>query len=279
MLRLLELLRPRGLDTNARIKLVRHQDKRVDIQELEREGFLEIYQSYQSKPVFDCDFLVVFTGLENSRARFFGVYRVGERSRSTDKPLPAGFKYPELCPADGYYYELHVQPSFNDLTARLVVDWGDAALAWHQWLTDKEVTEILPTGYVRPFPGYDDIFLSYNELVGIIKNPAANREWHRMLSAVAGVYLIVDGVTGKQYVGSASGESGILGRWRAYADGGHGGNDQLIKLIDADIAYARNFSFSILRTLPRTMTRTEVVSCECLYKTKLGSRAFGLNSN
>jgi len=39
------------------------------------------------------------------------------------------------------------------------------------------------------------------------------------------------------------------------------------------------FRFSILRTLPRTMTAKEVAEVESLYKRKLGTRAFELNGN
>ncbi|MCK5407604.1 MAG: GIY-YIG nuclease family protein [Candidatus Krumholzibacteria bacterium] len=100
-----------------------------------------------------------------------------------------------------------------------------------------------------------------------------------MLSAVCGVYLIVDQNTGKQYVGSAYGEKGILGRWTNYAKTGHGGNNQLKKLMEWDPMYAENFNFTILRTLSKTLTQAEIIDYERLYKSKLGTRAFGLNSN
>jgi hypothetical protein len=274
-----ELLGPRGLDLNAKVKLVRHQDKRFDLQLFEREGVIELYQSYQGKPIFNCDYIVSFIGLDNSRARLFGVYRVRGSCPASEKPLPAGCKYPEVYSAGGLFFDLERLPGFEDLIGRLVIDWGRSALAWHQWLSDKAVIEILPTGYVREFPGYLDFVISYDELVGIIRHPEANREWHRMLAAVAGVYLVIDGRTGKQYVGSASGEGGILSRWQSYAECGHGGNKQLIDLTAADATCVRDFQFTILRTLPRTLTRAEVVAFEGLYKKKLGSRAFGLNSN
>jgi hypothetical protein len=281
MLGILELLAPRGLDLNARIKLVRHQDKRYDLLDLARRGLLEIYQSYQAKPVFECDYIISFLGLENNRARLFGVYKVGARLPESARPVPSDYIYSDPSNQDqnGYFYELSSVEGFEDIKDRVVIDWGKSALAWHQWLTNKEVVEILPPGYVRDFPGYLDFVISFDELSAIIASPAANREWHRMLGAVAGVYLITDLATGKQYVGSAYGEAAILGRWKAYAGTGHGGNKQLMSLIAQDINYARNFQLTILRTLPRTLTLGEVVSYEILYKRKLGSRAFGLNSN
>jgi hypothetical protein len=79
------------------------------------------------------------------------------------------------------------------------------------------------------------------------------------------------------YVGSACGESGIWGRWRDYARCGDGGNVQLRDLIKKDGAYPRNFRFSLLHILPRTMARNEVLKREQLYMKKLGTRATGLN--
>ena len=113
----------------------------------------------------------------------------------------------------------------------------------------------------------------------MIRHPTANREWHQRLGAVAGVYLVLDTLTGRQYVGSASGEHGVLGRWKSYAESGHAGNKQLRELVDADKSALDRLQFSILQTLDRSLTRREVLAFELLHKTKLGSRAHGLNSN
>ncbi|MEY8351257.1 hypothetical protein AALF16_23870 [Bacillus cereus] len=43
--------------------------------------------------------------------------------------------------------------------------------------------------------------------------------------------------------------------------------------------YKYNFSFSLLQTLPKTVTPLEVLEIESLYKEKLGTRKFGYNSN
>ena len=188
MLGLMELLYSRGLDKNASVKLVRHQDKRNDIQNLER-GVVEVYQSYQSKPVFNCAFIVSFVGLENSRAKFLGVYRVGERRPVAEHPVPSNFPILNFVQADDYFYDLQAVEGFEDLQGRVVINWGTSPLAWHQWLDekDKEVVEVLPAGYVSEFPGYLEFVLSFRQLEEIVKNPEANREWHRMLSAVAGI--------------------------------------------------------------------------------------------
>ena len=279
MLNVIELLALRGLDTRARVKLVRHQDKRFDVEALRREGFFEVYQSFQSKHVFDCDYIVSFTGMGQRMARLVGVYRVLGRLPADKAPLPTDFGRPDLVNTDGWYYILEQVPGYEDLNDRVVIDWGANARAWHQWLKPKRVVQVLPKGYVREFPGYLDFVLTFNELTSIMSDPEANRDWHRMLGAVAGVYLITDMETGKQYVGSAYGAGGVLGRWATYVRTGHGGNVQLLERLAADFRAAEHFRFTLLRTLPTTLTKAEVISYESLYKLKLGTRAFGLNSN
>lgn len=279
MLNIVELLSLRKFDVNCKIKLVRHQDKRYDISKLIRDGLFELYQSYQSRPVFDCDYIVSFLGIEGSKARMIGVYQVKDRKPASAYPLPSDFSHPEFATDNRYYYILEEVKGFEDLNGRVVIDWGGSPLAWHQWLTEKEVIEILPAGYVKEFSGFLDIILRYDELVSIINAPDANREWHRMLASVAGVYLITDTITGNQYVGSAYGKEGILGRWKVYAKSPDGGNRQLEELLHDNNHYANNFQFTILQTLPRTLTLDEVIDVEKRYKEKLGTRAFGLNSN
>lgn len=94
---------------------------------------------------------------------------------------------------------------------------------------------------------------------------------------VGGVYLILAEKSGDQYVGSAYGANGIWGRWSAYAKVGHGGNTKLRELMSDGLDYPKNFRFSVLQILPRTMAKNEVIKRQTLYKKKLGSRATGLN--
>lgn len=83
-----------------------------------------------------------------------------------------------------------------------------------------------------------------------------------VLSHVAGVYLILDSKTGQQYLGSAYGKEGVWGRWSEYAKTGHAGNVQLLELLAKKPTAARGFRFTLLRTLPKTLTAKEVISYE-----------------
>ena len=121
--------------------------------------------------------------------------------------------------------------------------------------------------------------LAYNELKQLINNPEANYDWQNHLSAVNGVYMILDGNTGMQYIGSANGQNGIWQRWSDYAVSGHGGNKELISLHSNEPDYYCHFRFSVLQTLPSNITQREIIAVEALYKEKFGSRAHGLNRN
>jgi hypothetical protein len=89
-----------------------------------------------------------------------------------------------------------------------------------------------------------------------------------------GVYLIWDSSDGKSYVGSAYGDSNILGRWDNYAATGHGGNKNL-RGRDRE-----NFRFTVLELASPSMTATDVIALESSWKRRLHSAApHGLNEN
>jgi hypothetical protein len=248
-------------------KLVRHKDSREQYLHIvkDRKALLE-YQKEQAKDIFKgCDFIVSFIGDERKRSRFVGVFKVGKSKIRNGK----------------FYYELDAVPEFEDLVDRLVIDWGNNAISWHQWYDrqPKEVIEILPRGFIGSFPGLLSFVLEFDEMKTLVRNPDANYEWRHHLSAVNGVYMILDNKTGHQYIGSACGNNGIWQRWCDYALNGTGGNKELIALHQNDPLYHRHFKFSVLQSLPSNLTPREIVAIEKLYKQKLGSRAHGLNKN
>lgn len=283
-------LQSHGMTDFSEIKIVRHQDSRLqekgfDMFELAArtvEGIplIEWYQSAQGKDVFGtCKRIVSFYVNREGQTVFLGVYEVkGRRS----EPMPAAVPV-VIWEGANYFYELERDRSFDDLAHRVVIDWGKSYITWHQWLDDKKVLEVLPSGYLKPFPGYDRVILKFAELCHLVKYEAGNREWRHRLSAVDGVYLITDQRSGQQYVGSAYGSSvddgGIWGRWRAYAlSGGKGGNVGLEKLLAEDPERSWDFTFSLLQIVERG-AKTSVQQLEAIWKQKLGSRTHGLNEN
>ena len=281
---ILDLLELCGFDSNCKSKLVRHQDKRFDVQELIRDGWLDLYQAHQSKNIFGkCDYIVTFCGDGGTRAKLLGVYRVVSGRNRTQKDLPKGTPFEVWRTADysdGFFYDLERQQEYADLEGRVVIDWGSAAISWHQYTTNKPVIEVYPPGRsLIPFTDYLDFSLSFNELKTLVQNPEAHRDWKTSLSSVAGVYLILAETTGEQYVGSAYGLDGIWGRWSTYAKTKHGNNKLLKELVAKDTAYPEAFRFSLLQVLPKSTKKAEVIRWENQYKHKFGSRATGLNAS
>jgi len=277
---IVDLLKVFGFDDGLKAKLVRHQDTRYDVTALIREGWFNLYQSLQARPVFKgCKQIISFVGDGSGRARFVGVYRVLKESVFSKSFIPADCPYPKWGTTSKYHYQLEREAGFNTLEGRVVIGWSNAR-AWHQHLKNKPVVEMFPKGRVLdPFTDYLDFTLSFHQLTDLMANANAHRDWMSSLSAVAGVYLILAQSTGHQYVGSAYGLSGIWRRWLQYATNGHGGNAKLRALLGSDSAYPNAFRFSILQVLPKTTTAPEVIRWESLYKAKLGSRATGLNLN
>ena len=113
-----------------------------------------------------------------------------------------------------------------------------------------------------PFPGYDNVRLSFSELVAAVHND----EWRGALGAVNAVYLQTDTRTGWHYVGSAysrhGGAQGLLSRWEEYANGDHTGGNALLKDLVAKhgVEYIEQyFQYSILDIFdPRVPDRTVI---------------------
>ena len=139
--------------------------------------------------------------------------------------------------------------------------------------------EVLPQPYrVTPFPGYENVVLTFEELGEVILSEDAS--WKTALSNIKGVYLITDRKNGKHYIGSAYGDDAFWSRWRAYSITGHGRDMELIELLNRNGAgYAEHFQFSILEIRSRTTDDEEIKKREKHWKDALQSREFGYNRN
>lgn len=286
MLTLIELLKLRGFEFNPkRTKLVRHKDERIDIGLLRRQGWLEAYQSFQGRTVFDsCDMILSFIGEPYGRSRFFGAFSVGQRidAAKAKRHIPAGCIAGEGWARHGrHYYALTRLRGLEDFEDRLAIDWGAGTRAWVQRLRDKPVVEIAPPGrQLETFVDYARFSLTHGELKSLVATANAHPDWHASLRAVGAIYLIVNTANGQQYVGSATGVGGLWARWEQYAHSGHGGNVKLRQVIaDQPAACPAAFVYSVLHTFAPTLARAEALRLEAQFKAKLGSRAFGLNAN
>ena len=267
-MRILDLPHFQRFQGDRSVKVLRHTDSDLDLWRLRAAGTFDDFQDGQAWDVFgSAQHVISFIAERHRYAKFVGVWEVLAKTKK---------------PGGGFRYKTREIQGFEDLHSRLVVQWGEGTRSWAQWLHrqgNKEVVELLPPNYVMEFPGFYNFTLAYDQLAEMIAYPDSNREWQRMLSSVSGVYLILDTRSGKQYVGSAYGAGGIWGRWRSYVKAPSGGNAQMRDLLSADPTSHRHFQFSIVRVLEPSSTKDEVIAQEALTKRKLGSRAFGLNSN
>ena len=183
---------------------------------------------------------------------------------------------PERDPTGHIFYNLIPFEPMDVLNDRLVIDWGGSTISWHQTKLDKKILQILPEGFVTKFPGWDKVFISHQELQAITAHKDGNQDWYEFLSKNDGVYLITDKPSGKHYVGSATGGTGIWARWAGYAQTGHNDN----KLLKESHVNPELFCYSLHHVFPKgSKTVAEVLAYESLLKQKLGSRALGLNAN
>ena len=210
---------------------------------------------------------------------FYNIYEITDIKDIKEFKWPNDFSPFEIDIQKHTYYELSKLEGFEDLSERVIIDWGKGALAWAQNYSEKEIIQILPKGYLKEFTDYLDFTLTYFELRKLYDFQDSNIRWIDKLSSVNGIYLILDKKTGNQYIGSAYGKEGIWGRWKTYAVNGHGGNKLLVDLLANNVNYYTNFQWTILETLPSNLSKEEVIGYETKYKNKLGSRLFGLNIN
>jgi hypothetical protein len=148
-------------------------------------------------------------------------------------------------------------------------------------IDDLEVVHILSSTYDgEDFPGYDNIRLSFNQLETIIKRN--KKDWIAALENQKAVYLITDKSNGKQYVGSAYGDNGmLLQRWTNYINNGHGGNVELREIVnDKGFDYVKqNFQYSILENYNSRIDSKVILNRESWWKETLQTRKHGYNNN
>ena len=153
-----------------------------------------------------------------------------------------------------------------------------------------EINEILPNEYLSmesDFIGYENVSKSYAEL----SNLMVKSSWTNALSDVFGVYVLTDSNTGKLYIGSATGENGLYGRWKTYLEKGYDKseeqdskypNKQLRELVEKKgVEYIKNyFTYTILEIFPKNeIGKNKALQREGYWKEALKTRTHGYNCN
>lgn len=191
----------------------------------------------------------------------------------------------ELDVYNGINYHGEELQEYRQYFGRVIIKYHKTAqtqgMFYDTVCNDLEVLEILPTVYDGDeFPGYDKVCLSYMQLASIIQRK--KKSWMTALENQKAIYLITDKENGKQYVGSATSDKGmLLSRWSSYIQNGHGGNVELKKVVlEKGFDYVKkNFQYSILENYNAKVDDHVILDRESWWKETLQSRQFGYNYN
>lgn len=272
------------LNSEGTVILVRHYHESLDY--MVKNMIIDEYQSFQHQPAFKkCKYIISFLGSEKNTALFYGVFQIRDILSGCSLPSYSSKLEPFCRPLnkdEDFMMVLERKNEFDIYQNRLIIDWV-VPRGWYNTFgstQSKSVIRILPYNFVSEFPGVMNIKLSFYELEKIIQNKDSHEEWYNSLTRLQAIYLILDKSSGKQYVGSTSGENGLWQRWSNYVfSGGNGGNKKLIELQKENENFKDNLQFSVLEILTKTTEKKYCIQKESLWKEKLGSRAFGLNDN
>jgi hypothetical protein len=277
MLTFNQLLRVGHLEPET-VRLLRHRDSTPRIhralydaamtldpkfaQYQERQGTQQVIEQFRSARYLAGFIVEPWT----QQTVFAGLWeRLDERSDRKDNPFQAD---PPGSPA--IEFNTRRLESFDEYCGRLVIDWGDGTRAWVQRADkqDKRIVELRKTKKEPDFPGFLAFQMSLDQVDGLYVG------WTQILRHARGIYLLVKRKTGEQYIGSASGSHGFVGRWLGYQDG-HGGNVGMRELGAA----VSDYDVNILEVVASNATTEDIYARENLWKAKLGTRVVGLNRN
>lgn len=189
---------------------------------------------------------------------------------------------------NGINYEGTELPEYSKYYGRIILSFHKTLqnpvvtkdTVWNQ----LEVLQILSSPFDGiDFPGYDNVNITFHELEAIITRH--KRDWIKALENQKAIYLISDKSNGKLYVGSATGDNGmLLQRWSAYIANGHGGNIELRKITEdpsKGFSYVQeNFSYAILENYNARVDKNFILKRESWWKSTLKTRVpFGYNMN
>lgn len=229
-------------------------------------GDFKEWQEEQRNKNFECDYILSLVRLENGEWLFAGIYRC------------YGWKLIKNGRTSLYKYRTKLTEEGFDLIGRAIIQTNRyrQSYCWLDTFIDQlEVVEVRRSVYTLPFPGYENVCITWKELYTVIDTD----EWKKNLRNMKGVYLIADTSNGLMYVGSATGEKKIWGRWKSYIRTCHGGNEGFKKLSKKHIK--DNFRFAILDIYTAKTDDADIRAREKWWKKVLltNKNAFGYNEN
>lgn len=223
------------------------------------------WQEHQTKKNFQRPYILSLIYYGKDEWLFAGIY---VSHKVSDHPNKKGFLYDTELTDIGYEY-------IGKAIFRFKKEFRQSYLCLERYLDQFELLELNRDPCKISFPGYDKVDVSWQDLNDLIETES----WKTALENQKGVYLITDTHTGKRYVGKASGDEMLLGRWRNYIKNGHGNNAEF-KSLDFDYI-KKYFKYSILEIFKPTTSESVILERESWWKDVLLSRdkKFGYNDN
>jgi hypothetical protein len=290
-----QLLQGKGIDPRH-VLVLRHRPNEPELNKVlpwlaaEEPEIFNAYQQTQGERVeramqamTGTGYVASFMGREPGKTLFVGLYSIGESRPLTREEfweVPAYVKLKafgmrgfadERASASVLWFDLTLTDFYADWKGKLIVGWPPPERSWWRRAHRNEI----PVIAVLEDSALDSAMKPWNEIEFTWEELAIlPTRWRSKLSEWRGVYFIFDTRDGKGYVGSAYGDSNLLGRWRDYAATGHGGN-RLLLLRDP-----RTFQFTILQRVSPDMDARDVVQLETSWKKRLHTYPpYGLNDN
>ncbi len=254
-------------------------DKKAPYNAFLIDGFKE-WQECQTNKNFGRDYILSLIYYDKDIWMFGGIYKV-----LPIQPMPISRDNGWT----GWKYETELMDSATDYIGRAFFRFKKEFRASYPVLEldpkNGEPIAKMPLSHIldkrvalTDFLGFDQVNIDYKTLKHIVSDNIIS--WKSALSNVKGIYLIVDTLSGKQYVGSAYGDECIWQRWSNYAKDGHGGNVELIELLKVNgEEYKYNFKYSILEVCNMNLGNEYIIARETHWKEVLMTRKFGLNKN
>lgn len=242
----------------------------MDIAEfyLGENGLLKEHVSYRSKNPDLKKIYIILYGIDGRRSKYMYAIKLTE-------------KIDELIDDHVCFKWERVPLKIDEYSQRLVLKKNDGYSFYNNSGISFIIDEIYPPKLNRKVPyfkSYDEVEFSFKDLKEVMDN--SYDDYYRHLSCVKAIYMIIDGNTGKQYVGSASGKEGLYGRWNDYANTYHGNNEELVELFKKNgPEYFNKFRYIILQILPLKISTKEIEKIETKYKNRYLTKICGLNRN
>jgi hypothetical protein len=284
----------RGKDINPeQVLVMRHRPSEPQLKRVlpwlaaERPDLFNAYQQTQNEKVERAvqlaKYVASFIGREPGKALFIGLYSMNGCKRMTYRAccrLPVIVELTALgmrafsgknVRSTFLWFDLALTDFYEDWKGKLIVGWPPPERSWWR----RAHRNVFPVLAVHDestlgtgMPSWKEIVLTWEQLSILPSN------WRARLSEWRAIYYIFDTSDGRGYVGSAYGDSNLLGRWLGYAALGHGGNRSLRQ------RDPKHFQFSILQRVSPDEDPADVIRLEATWKERLHTRRpYGLNDN